>query len=159
MHLYRIIYYPNGLLECERMESDELILARYKPLFANGLTFTSELPFHPDVSVKWTGMAEGQAMVSLFSHNKLYLSGVLAAGTDPEGDDEVLKMFRDAMEANSLFKDVARGKAEPLKAIATRPERPLLACVVWPILSAERLAEVGGLDVLLAQTFLRMIRH
>ena len=76
-------------------------------------------------------------MLSCYSENKLYLSGVLVAGDDPSGDSEVLQMFRQAMESNSLFKQVARGKAEPLTAIVTRPERPFLAYVIWPILSAE----------------------
>ena len=61
MHLYRLTYYPDGLLESERMDIDELNLAPFESLFSNGLSFNSPIPSQPDVSVKWTGMPEGQA--------------------------------------------------------------------------------------------------
>jgi hypothetical protein len=158
--LYRLTFYPDGHLDADRMDTDALdpdTIAPFEPLFAGGLNFDAPMPGVPDVSVKWTGSESGQALLSCSHRGRLFLSGALVAGKDAEGDAEVLRMFTRSLESVPLVRQITSGRPNPFAALLEPPERPLLAGVVWPTLSADTFAEVAGIDVLLSAVFLRRV--
>jgi hypothetical protein len=158
MLLYRLTFYPDGHLDAERLDTDELdpgTVAPFEPLFAAGPSFSGPMPGSPEVTVKWTGSEGGQALLSCSHRGKLYQSGVLVAGRDSDGDAEMLRMFTQSLEAVPLLRQITGGRPNPFAALLERPERPLLAGVVWPTLPAEQFADLAGLDVLLSAVFLR----
>jgi hypothetical protein len=160
MLLYRLAFSPNGQLDAERLDTDDIdpgMLAPFDPLFANGLSFNAPMPGALDVAVKWTGSEGGQALLSCSRGGRLFLSGALVAGRDAAGDAEVLWLFSRWLESVPLLQQIAGGRPNPFAALLDRPERPLLAGVVWPTLPADVFAEVAGLDVLLSAVFLRRI--
>src|SRR5262245_36828011 len=115
------------------------------------------MPGSPEVTVKWTGSEGGQALLSGSHQGRLYLSGVLVAGRDADSDAEMLRMFTHSLESTPLLRQITGGRPNPFAALLERPERPLLAGVVWPTLPAETLEELAGLDVLLSAVFLRRL--
>lgn len=158
MLLYRLTFYPNGHLDAERMDTDDLdpgMVAQFEPLFAAGPSFRSPMPGSPEVTVKWTGSEGGQALLSCSYRADLFMSGVLVAGRDAAADADLLGMFTQSLEAVPLLRQITGGRPNPFAALLERPERPLLAGVVWPTLPAEQFAELAGLDVLLSAVFLR----
>jgi hypothetical protein len=64
-------------------------------------------------------------------------------------------MFSRSLEATSLLHQLAGGRQNPLASLRARPERPLLAGVVWPTMPAELFEQIQGLDILLSMAFLR----
>jgi hypothetical protein len=160
MLLYRLTFYPNGHLDAERMNTDDLDLgtvAPFEPLFAGRPSFSGPMPGSPEVTVKWTGSESGQALLSCSHRGQLYLSGVLVAGSDAAGDADMLRMFAQSLEAVPRLRQITGGRPNPFAALLERPERPLLAGVVWPTLPAEQFANLAGLDVLLSVAFLRRL--
>lgn len=158
MLLYRMTFYPHGHLDAEKLDTDELhpsTISPFEPLFAPGPSFSGPMPGSPEVTVTWTGSEGGQALLSCSHHDNLFLSGVLVAGKHDASDADILGMFTRSQEALPLLRQITGGRPNPLKALLERPERPLLAGVVWPTLSAEKFAELAGLDVLLSAVFLK----
>jgi hypothetical protein len=93
MLLFRLTFHPNGHLDSERLNLDDLdpkVVAPFRPLFAKGLSFDSTMPHVPDVAVKWTGTPAGQALFTCSFRGQLFLSGVLVTGWDDAGDAELL---------------------------------------------------------------------
>jgi hypothetical protein len=160
MLLCRLSFYPNGHLDAERMDTDDFdpgSVAPFEPLFANGWSFSGPMPGASEVTVKWTGSEGGQALLSCSHQGRLYLSGVLVAGRDTDGDADMLQMFTQSLGSTPLLRQITGGRRNPFAALLERPERPLLAGVVWPTLPAETFAELAGLDVLLSAVFLRRL--
>jgi hypothetical protein len=160
MVFHRLTFHLNGQLDADRMDTNNLdpaILAPFEPLFADGCSFSDSMPGTPEVTVKWTGAESGQALMTFEDHGKPFLSGVLLAGLDAAGDTEVLAMFVQSLERTEPMRQLFTGRTNPLKALMERTERPLLATVVWPTLSAERFEEVAGLDILLSAAFFRRL--
>ena len=158
MLLYRLTLYPNGHLDGKRVNTDDIeaaTLSPFEPLFDAGPSFNSAMPQAPGVAVKWTGSESGQALLTCSYQGKLFLSGALVAGSDPEGDAEILRMFTQSLESVPLLRQITGGGPNPLAALEQRPERPLLAAVLWPTLPAETFAELAGIELLLASIFLR----
>jgi len=159
MTFYRLTFYPDGHLDGERLDSDEVdpeLVASFRPLFDAGLVFDTTVPSGDGTArVKWTGSDAGQALFTFSYDGKPFLSGAFVAGNDPQGDAEVLQMFARSLEATPLLQQLAGGRANPLAALLSRPERPLLAGVVWPTLPAELFEQIQGLDILLTVEFLR----
>jgi hypothetical protein len=158
MLLYRLTFYPNGHLDAERLETDDIepeTISPFKPLFDPGPSFNSAMPHAPEVAVKWTGSESGQALLTCSYQGQLFLSGVLAAGSDAAGDTDILRMFTQSLESVPLLRQITGGRPNPFAALLQRPERPLLAGVVWPTLPAEKFEKLAGIDLLLAVAFLR----
>jgi hypothetical protein len=126
-------------------------------LFVDGLSFNSSMPGAPEVTVKWTGADGGQALLSCSHGGQLFLSGALVAGLDAAGDAEVLGMFTQSLERVQLLRQITRDRPNPFAALSDRPERPLLAAVVWPTLPPDTFAKLVGLDVLLSAAFLQRV--
>lgn len=158
--LNRLTFYPNGHLDAERLDTDDLdsaTVAPFEPLFAGGLSFNAPMPNAPEITVKWTGSEGGQALLTCSHQGRPFLSGALVAGMDASGDAEVLRMFTQSLESVPLLRQITGGRPNPFAALLERPERPLLAGVVWPTLPADTFAELAGLDVLLSAAFLRRV--
>lgn len=160
MVLHRLTFLPNGKLDAERLDLNDIDSATSAPfdaLFSAQVSFNGPIPFAPNVTAKWTGMVGGQALMSIALDGKLYLSGVLVAGKNAVADSQILQMFADSLEKTILVQQITGGHANPFGAVFDRPERPLLAVVLWPTVPVEMLANVAGLDVLLTASFLRKI--
>jgi hypothetical protein len=160
MLLHRLTFYPNGHLDAERLDTDDLdpaTVAPFEPLFADGLSFDAPMPDVPEITVKWTGSESGQALLTCSHRGRPFLSGALVAGIDADGDAEVLRMFTQSLDSIPLLRQITGGRPNPFAALPKRPERPLLAAVVWPTLPADMFAELAGLDVLLSAAFLRRV--
>jgi hypothetical protein len=158
MLLYRLTFYPNGHLDAERLDMDDIeqeTASPFEPLFDRGPSFSSAMPHAPDVTVKWTGSESGQALLTCSYQGQLFLSGVLVRGSDAPADAEILRMFTQSLESLPLLREMAGGRPDPFAALLERPERPLLAAVVWPTLPFEKFQELAGLDLLLSTVFLR----
>jgi hypothetical protein len=78
-------------------------------------------------------------------------------GSDAAGDVELLQMFTQSLESVPLLRQITAGRPNPLASLLERPERPLLAEVVWPTLPADTMAELAGLDLFLSAEFLRRV--
>ena len=158
MTFYRLTFYPNGHLDGERLDTDEVdaeLVASFRPLFDAGLVFETTIPVGGgNARVKWTGSDGGQALFTFSYDGKPFLSGAFVAGKEPAGDADVLQMFAQSLEATPLLQQLA-GRANRLAALLDRPDRPLLAGVVWPTLPAELFEQIQGLDTLLSVEFLR----
>jgi hypothetical protein len=158
MVLYRLLLSAHGRLDGDRLDTEALdpeIVAPFEPLFADGLSFNAAMPGAPQVTVKWTGSDGGQALLTCSHRGDVFLSGAVVAGLDTEGDAEVLRMFVRSLESIPLLRQITGGRANPLATVLERPDRPLLASVVWPTLPAETFEQVAGLDILLSAVFLR----
>jgi|GEM_PF-6483282 len=158
MILNRLTYYPNGRLDAERVETDNIDQATILPfeeLFNAGPSFDAIMPHASEVAVKWTGSHDGQALMTCSYEGQVFLSGVLVAAIDGKGDAELLQMFTKSLESIPLLQHVTAGRTNPFAALHERPERPLLGVVVWPTLPADKFEELMGIELLLSTVFLR----
>ena len=159
MKFYRLTFYPNGHLDGERLDANEVgpeLVANFRPLFDAGPVFDATVPAGAgSVRVKWSGSDAGQALFTLSYDGNAFLSGAFVGGNDPQGDADLVEMFKGSLEATPLLRQIAGGRPDPLAALLARPERPLLAAVVWPTLPPELLQQFQGLDILLSVAFLR----
>src|SRR5438309_6899735 len=77
MLLYRLTFNPNGYLDAQRLETDDIAreaILPFEQLFDGGPNFNSAMPHAPEVAVKWTGSADGQALLTCFYQGQLFLS-------------------------------------------------------------------------------------
>jgi hypothetical protein len=162
MKFYRLTYCPAGRLDGERLDTDDIepeLAASFRPLFDAGLVFDTKIPAGAgDVRVEWTGSDAGQALFTFSYDGTRFQSGAFVYGADPQGDADLLRMFTRSMEGLPLLQQLAGGRPDPLAALLARPERPLLAGVVWPTLSPDLFEQLQGLDILLSAEFLRRTR-
>ncbi|MGE3805997.1 MAG: hypothetical protein AB7K24_15095 [Gemmataceae bacterium] len=162
MLLYRLTYWPDGKIEPERRDLAALdpgAVAQFEPLFDQGLAFNKSTSCElGDVHVKWTGSESGQALLTCSLNQDIFLSGVVLAGIDLEGDQEVLAMFMNSIERLPIVQALASGRADFFGPLRACKERPLPASVVIPALKPEHWDVLAGVDLLATAVFLRRLQ-
>src|SRR4051812_32738386 len=111
MILYRRTLCPNGhviAVETELAQLSPDRLTPYESLFGDGLSASGQVPSAPEVSFEWTGVPDGQAMLTCKHDGRLALCDVLIAGRSVPQDNGMLRGFMESV-ARRMGLELANG--------------------------------------------------
>ena len=158
MVLHTLTLYPTGELDSARTDLlglDHTSIKMLEPVLNGELSFTGPLPDAPDISVKWNGTPGGQVLITFHYAGKIYFSGALSCGKEPDADLEIMQLYLESMERIVLYKQITERKPNPFSVLEKLPERPLLVGVVWPTIPAETFKTIMGLELLMTVIYLK----